>query len=31
MKYNGTIQRKLALLDDQVQMLRQHTEGVSFE
>ena len=31
MKYNGTIQRKLALLDDQVQMLRQHTKGVSFE
>ena len=31
MKYNGTIQRKLALLDDQVQMLRQHTEGVSFK
>ena len=31
MKYNGIIQRKLALLDEQVQKIRQHTEGVSFE
>ena len=31
MKYNGTIQRKLALLDDQVQNIKKHTEGVTFE
>lgn len=31
MKYNGVIQRKLALLDDQVQKIKKHTAGVSFE
>jgi uncharacterized protein with HEPN domain len=30
MKYNGVIQRKLALLDDQVQKLRRHTQNLSF-
>ncbi|HOP64585.1 MAG TPA: DUF86 domain-containing protein [Spirochaetota bacterium] len=30
MKYNGVIQRKLALLDDQIQKLRRHTKGLSF-
>jgi uncharacterized protein YutE (UPF0331/DUF86 family) len=30
-KYNGVIQRKLALLDDQVQRLMNHTRGISFE
>jgi len=30
MKYNGVIQRKLALLDDQVQKLKYHTKGISF-
>jgi uncharacterized protein YutE (UPF0331/DUF86 family) len=29
-KYNGIIQRKLALLDDQVVKLRSHTSGISF-
>jgi Uncharacterized conserved protein len=29
-KYNGVIQRKLALLDDQVQKLKGHTKGISF-
>lgn len=31
MKYNGVIQRKLALLDNQVQKLKTHTTGLSFE
>ncbi|MCK4541071.1 MAG: DUF86 domain-containing protein [Spirochaetales bacterium] len=31
MKYNGVIERKLALLDDQVQKLRKHTKNLSFE
>ena len=31
MKYNGIIQRKLALLDTQVQRLKQHTEGLTVE
>lgn len=31
MKYNGIIQRKLAILDDQVQKLRSHTEGVEYD
>jgi uncharacterized protein YutE (UPF0331/DUF86 family) len=31
MKYNGVIERKLALLDDQVQKLRKHTKDLSFE
>lgn len=30
MKYNGVIQRKLALLDNQVQKIRQHTRDISF-
>jgi len=30
MKYNGVIQRKLALLDDHVQKLKKHTNGLSF-
>ncbi len=30
MKYNGVIQRKLSLLDDQVQKLRMHTKNLSF-
>ena len=30
MKYNGVIQRKLAILDDQVLKLKKHTAGVSF-
>jgi uncharacterized protein YutE (UPF0331/DUF86 family) len=30
MKNNGVIQRKLALLDDQVQKLKYHTKGISF-
>ncbi len=29
MKYNGVIQRKLALLDDQIENLRTHLAGVS--
>jgi len=31
MKYNGVIQRKLALLDDQVQRLKKHTAGLTQE
>ncbi len=31
MEFNGIIQRKLALLDDQVQKLKYHTSGVSYE
>ncbi len=31
MKYNGIIQRKLALLDTQVQRLKQHTKGFTEE
>ncbi len=31
MKYNGVIQRKLALLDDQIQKLKHHTKGLSFD
>lgn len=31
MKYNGIIQRKLVILDDQVQKLKKHTEGLGFE
>lgn len=31
MKYNGVIQRKLALLDDQVQRLKRHTAGLSLQ
>lgn len=31
MKYNGVIQRKLALLDDQVQKLRRHTAGMEYQ
>jgi uncharacterized protein YutE (UPF0331/DUF86 family) len=31
MKYNGIIQRKLALLDDQVQKLKKHTSELSFQ
>jgi uncharacterized protein YutE (UPF0331/DUF86 family) len=31
MKYNGVIQRKLALLDDQVSKLRQHTCEIAWE
>lgn len=30
MKYNGVVQRKLSLLDDQIQKLRQHTEGIDW-
>jgi uncharacterized protein YutE (UPF0331/DUF86 family) len=30
MKFNGVVQRKLALLDDQVQKLRKHGSGISF-
>ena len=30
MKYNGVIQRKLALLDDQVQKLKYHTKDIPF-
>ena len=31
MKFNGVIQRKLALLDDQVQRLKKHTAGLTVE
>lgn len=31
MKFNGVIQRKLALLDDQVQRLKKHTAGLTGE
>lgn len=31
MKYNGIIQRKLSLLDDQIQKLKQHTSGLSLD
>jgi uncharacterized protein YutE (UPF0331/DUF86 family) len=31
MKFNGIIQRKLALLDDQVQKLKAHTAGLTEE
>jgi len=31
MKYNGVIQRKLAILDEQVVRLRQHLAGVTAE
>ena len=30
MKYNGVVQRKLALLDTRVQRLRQHTQNLDF-
>lgn len=30
MKYNGVIQRKLALLDDQIQKLKHHMKDISF-
>jgi uncharacterized protein YutE (UPF0331/DUF86 family) len=30
MKYNGIIERKLALLDDQVQKIRQHSKDLSY-
>jgi len=31
MKYNGIVQRKLTLLDEQVMRLRQHLDGVTAE
>ena len=31
MKYNGVIQRKLSLLDDQVVLLQKHLDGISFK
>ena len=31
MKFNGVIQRKLALLEDQVQRLKNHTAGLTVE
>lgn len=31
MKFNGVIQRKLALLDDRVQRLKKHTAGLTME
>ena len=31
MKYNGIIQRKLALLDDQIDKLRRHTKDIGYE
>lgn len=30
MKYNGIIQRKLALLSDQIERIRRHTKNLSF-